>query len=55
MRVLNAHYKRQCHPETCCCPTDYVIVEGGMVIDNVDSEEKGMEIIKELEYRKADE
>ena len=25
--VVNAHAWRQCHPETCCCRTDYLVVD----------------------------
>ena len=39
--VRNAHAKRRCHPETCCCATDFVVVKDGMVIADVDSEEEG--------------
>jgi hypothetical protein len=23
--VSSSHFVRQCHPETCCCSTDYVV------------------------------
>ena len=47
-KVMNAHYKRQCHPETCCCSTDFVIVKDGMIVESVDSEDEGNELIDEL-------
>ena len=44
--IVNAHWKRQCHPETCCCRTDYVMLEDGMITDDVESIEEGEELIK---------
>jgi hypothetical protein len=47
--VSSSHYQRQCHPETCCCDTDYVIVQDqdgcDEIIGDVDSEEQGRTII----------
>lgn len=44
--VVNAHWKRRCHPETCCCSTEYVIVQDGFITDNVDTVEEGEALIK---------
>jgi len=46
--ILNAHYWRRCHPETCCCGEDFVVLEDGMFLDNVESIEEGEALIEEL-------
>jgi len=51
--VHSSHLERQCHSETCCCDTDYVIIskEKGhnQIISEVNSEEEGKTIINLLE------
>lgn len=55
--VESSHYARGCHEETCCCSTDFVIVEleySGFVYNgnydskriycNVDSMEEGIDL-----------
>jgi len=45
MEVSNAHWFRKCHPETCCCSTNYV-VHTYKVLMAVDTIEEGEQWIK---------
>lgn len=49
LEVRFSHFARQCHPETCCCKTDYVVVDGGMVIEDVETEQDGLDFIEWLD------
>lgn len=43
--VISAHYWRQCHPETCRCPTDFVVLEDDSFYMDVRSREDGELVI----------
>jgi hypothetical protein len=57
--VRNSYAFRRCHPETCCCPTDFVVVKEIKYFQlpyntieefycDVSSEKEGEKIVKEL-------
>jgi len=56
--ISNAHYERRCHPETCCCSTDLVVVEHKVdqyrqpytsIVQGVKTVEEGEALIAKLE------
>ena len=57
--VSGAHYERACHPETCGCPTDYVLIRreaaqsGAGALDksivcNLEDEDQGRDLVSKL-------
>jgi hypothetical protein len=58
--VLSSHFIRKCHPETCCCSTEWVVAQLMNINSNnpndrywklyevVGSYQEGIEICKEL-------
>ena len=43
--VVNAHWFRQCHPETCSCHTDYVVLINGRFRADVETKDEGYSLI----------
>jgi len=57
--VGGAHRERDCHPETCCCPTEYVLIkreasQGGLgalnksIVCNLEDEKQGSDLVSKL-------
>ena len=46
--VMNAHYFRKCHSETCGCDSDFLVInkEKNSIAGKVNSREEGRKLIK---------
>jgi len=43
-KIVNAHWWRKCHRETCNCPTDFVLLKNGVFDRNVETDNVSKEI-----------
>lgn len=45
-RIVNAHTQRNCRPDTCWCPRNFVVLKNNVIYADVNSKEEGLQLIE---------